>query len=73
MKIMSQDRSELMEVKTIDRIGNELIIKGTVFGSMPMSARLSPGEARKGLRLLTPRIFLFLLTFLFRGNNSGKT
>lgn len=68
MKIMSQDRTELMEVSALDRTGNELVIKGKVFGSMPMTARLTPEQAREGLKLLTPRMVLFLLTFLFRSS-----
>ncbi|MDO7837314.1 hypothetical protein Q4610_19900 [Sphingobium sp. HBC34] len=66
MKIYAQDRSELMDVQSLDVIDGELVIKGKVFGAMPMSARLSPSQARKGLRLLTPRMVLFLITFLFR-------
>jgi hypothetical protein len=66
MKIISADKSELMRVSAIERDGDQLVLKGKVFGTMPMSARLSPEEARNGLRLLTPRIALFLLTLPFR-------
>lgn len=66
MKIYSQDGSELMEVQSLDCEGNQLIIKGKVFGSLPMSARLKPDEARKGFRLLNLRLVLFLLSLLFR-------
>ena len=66
MKIFSKDKSELMEVKSLERDGNALIIKGKVFGTMPMQARLTPEEARKGLKLLNVKLVLFLLTFLFR-------
>ena len=66
MKIYSQDGSELMQVESLERDGNDLVIKGKVFGSMPMSARLKPEEARKGLKLLSPKLTGFLLTLLFR-------
>ena len=66
MKIYSADGSELMEVSTLERDGNQLLIKGKVFGSMPMTAKLKPEEARKGLKLLSFRLALFLLTLLFR-------
>ncbi len=66
MKVYSQDGSELMQVEALERDGNDLVIKGKVFGSMPMSARLKPEEARKGLKLLSPRIIGFLATLLFR-------
>jgi len=66
MKVYSQDNSELMEINSLERDGNMLVIKGKVFGTMPMTARLRPEEARKGLRLLNIKLVLFLLTFLFR-------
>ncbi len=66
MKIYSQDGSELMDVAALERDGDALVIKGKVLGTMPMSARLTPAEARKGLGLLNARLFFFLLTFLFR-------
>lgn len=69
MKVYAQDNSELMEISALERDGNLLVIKGKVFGTMPMTAKLRPQEARKGLRLLNFKLVLFLLTFLFR---SGK-
>jgi len=66
MKIYSQDGSELMEVSELGIDGNQLVIKGKAFGSMPMSARLRPAEARKGLALLDFRLAWFLLTLPFR-------
>jgi len=66
MTLYSPDNSPLMQVSTIERSGNELLIKGKVFGAMPMTARLTPAEARKGLRLVNFKLALFLLTFLLR-------
>lgn len=66
MKIYSQDGSELMEISALEADGAELVIKGRVFGSMPMSARLRAAEARRGLRLLNPRVLWLLLTLPFR-------
>ena len=64
--LYSADNSKLMEIDRLERSGNDLLIKGKAFGAMPMTARLSPGEARKGLKLLSFKLALFLLTFLFR-------
>jgi len=64
--LYSADNSTLMEIEALERSGNDLLIKGKVFGAMPMTARLSPREARKGLRMLNARLALFLLTFLLR-------
>lgn len=66
MKIYSADKSELMQVSKIERDGNELVLKGKVFGTMPINARLNPKESRAALRLLTPKLILFLLTLPFR-------
>ena len=66
MNFETPEGSPLMEVSAIERDGDVLVIKGTIFGSMPMTARLRPEEARSGLRLLKPGLIGFLLTFLFR-------
>jgi hypothetical protein len=66
MKLYSADKSELMQVSAVERKGSDLVIKGKVFGTMPMSAMLTPENARAFLKLLTPRLTLFLLTLPFR-------
>ena len=66
MKLQSTDGSELLTVNALERDGNSLLIKGKVFGTMPMNARLKPEAARAALKLLTPRLILFLLTLPFR-------
>ena len=64
--LYSADNSKLMEIERLERSGNDLLIRGKVFGAMPMTARLSPAEARKGLKLLNVRLAWFLLTLLLR-------
>jgi hypothetical protein len=66
MRIFAPDKSELLQVSALERDGNHLVMKGKVMGALPMTARLSPEEARQGLKLLNFRLVLFLLTFLFR-------
>lgn len=66
MKLYSPDNSELMQVCSIERDGNKLLIKGTAFGAMPITAQLRASEARQALKLLNVKTFLFLLTMLFR-------
>lgn len=66
MKLRGADGSELMVVSAIERDGDALVVKGKVFGAMPISARLTPEEARAALKLMTPRLILFLLTLPFR-------
>lgn len=66
VKIVDGAKKELMHVSAIERDGDMLVIKGKIFGTMPMTAKLSPEEARKALRMLSPKLVWFLLTFLFR-------
>jgi hypothetical protein len=66
VKLQSTDGSELMTVTALEREGNSLLIRGKVFGAMPMNARLNPDAARAALKLLTPRLIFFLLTLPFR-------
>jgi len=66
MTLYSADKSALMEVSALERDGNDLLIRGKVFGTMPMTARLTPDQARQGLKLLSFRLVLFLLTLLLR-------
>jgi hypothetical protein len=66
MKLYNIDRSTLMEVTSLDQENNTVIVKGSILGSMPITCVLTPTEARQIFKLLTPKLFLFLLTFLFR-------
>jgi len=68
MKLYGKDRRELMTVSRIERDGNELVIKAKVFGTMPMTASLTPADLREGLKLLGLRGVLFVVTMLFRGS-----
>ena len=66
MKIYAADKSELMQVSKIERKGNDLVLKGKVFGTMPMSATLTPEQARAAFKLLSFKLVLFLITLPFR-------
>jgi hypothetical protein len=66
MTLYSSDNTALIEISNIERRGSELLLRGKVFGTMPITARVTPAEARKGLKLLSFRLVLFLLTFLLR-------
>jgi len=66
MKLTGPDKGELMTVSALERDGNDLVIKGKVFGTMPMTARLTPGQARAAFRLLNFRTILFILTLPLR-------
>lgn len=73
MKLRSTDGGELMTVDALERDGDTLVIKGKVFGAMPLNARLDPDAARDALKLLTPRLLLFLLTLPFRRRKGASS
>lgn len=66
MTLYSTDDTPLMQVTAVERQGNNLLVKGKVFGTMPVTARLTPAESRNGLRLLGIRLIVFLLTLPLR-------
>ena len=65
-RILDAQDKELMTVRRIARDGSNLVIRGKIFGAMPMVAKLTPAEARAALKLVDWRTALFLLTLLFR-------
>lgn len=65
-KILDAQGNELMAVRKIEQDGDSLLIRGKIFGAMPMVARLTPAEARAALKLLDFKTVLFLLTLPFR-------
>jgi hypothetical protein len=72
MKLYGADQRELMTVSRVERNGNQLVIKAKVFGTMPLTAILTPAEVREGLKLLGLRGIVFLLTMPFRRSLTGK-
>ncbi|HZU64328.1 MAG TPA: hypothetical protein VFF98_11635 [Novosphingobium sp.] len=66
MRVLDANDKELMTVRKIEREGDALVIRGKIFGAMPMVAKLTPAEARAALKLLDAKTILFLVTLLFR-------
>jgi hypothetical protein len=66
MKVYGADGREIMAVSAIERDGTMLIVKGKIFGTMPMTAKLKPAEVRSALKLMSWKTLLFALTLPFR-------
>jgi len=66
IKLYGPDNAELLQITSLEAEDGKLVMKGKVFGSMPLTAKLTGTEARNALKLLNPRLVVFLLTFLFR-------
>lgn len=56
----------MIAISTIEREGRELVLRGKIFGTMPMTARIRPEEVRGALKLLNWRTALFLLSLPLR-------
>ncbi len=66
MKIFGADNKEMITISAIERDGRELVLRGKIFGTMPMTARVRPEEVRSALKLLNWRTALFLLSLPWR-------
>lgn len=66
MKLYNPDGSVLMTVTSLDKADGKLLIKGDIFGTMPVNAELRPADARAGLKLLSVSKVAFLLSLLIR-------
>jgi hypothetical protein len=66
MKIYDATDGELMQVRSIEREENVLVIRGKIFGAMPMVAKVTPKEARAALKLLDFKTILFIVSMIFR-------
>jgi hypothetical protein len=66
VRILGADNKELIEISAIERDGTALVLRGKIFGTLPMSARVTPEEARRGLKLLGWRTAVFALSLPWR-------
>jgi hypothetical protein len=64
---------ELMTIRSVGREGDELVVRGQAYGTMPMTAKLRPEQARRLLRMLGFSVFPLLFTFLFRRSATKAT
>lgn len=67
MRLFDEHDEELMAVDSIDVADDELVIKGKTFGTMPLIARLGPGDLRRAISLaMSPKKIWTVLCMLFR-------
>jgi hypothetical protein len=66
MKIYGSDDKEMINITALERDGADLVVKGRLFGTMPLIAKLRPEDARALFKLLDFRTAVFLLTLVFR-------
>jgi hypothetical protein len=61
-----------MKVTAIESEGDELVVKGRIFGTMPLLAKIRPEEMRAAFRILSFRRILFLLSLVFRRSSRRR-
>ena len=66
MKIYDAQDNELMTIRELTHEDGNLVIRGKIFGAMPMAAKLTPKEARAAFKLLDMRTIFLMIGMLFR-------
>jgi len=66
VKLFDATMGELMSISSLEREGEELVIRGKIYGSMPIKAKLPPTELRKLRGLVTLHLAWFILVTLLR-------
>ncbi|HQX06993.1 MAG TPA: hypothetical protein PKZ19_09390 [Zoogloea sp.] len=72
MKMFSKDGIEMVDVRSIDRDGDRLVLKTKVMGSMAATIVLRPLDLWDALKLLSPALLLRLPLILFRGWQASR-
>lgn len=67
MKMFSKEGVEMMEVKSIQRQGDGLVMKGKVMGSMAATILVKPEDCWQALKLLGWNTVLHMPMILWRG------
>lgn len=66
MRFFDENDAELMQVNSIETQDDELVIKAKTFGTMPLVARLGPGDLRRAMKLaITPKKLVSIIGMLF--------
>ena len=66
MKLYGTDKKELMTVNKIEALDGVVVIKGKVFGTMPIVAVLRPEEARAALQMVSWKVAWTMFAMLFK-------
>jgi hypothetical protein len=73
MKLLSKDGIEMMEIRSVVRDADVLVVRGKAMGSMPMTIHLRPEELWQAYRLLSWRILLALPVLMLKGYRRSRT
>jgi hypothetical protein len=63
----------LLTIRTIERSGDDLVVKGQAYGTMPMVVTLRPEQARRLFKMMRSSLIPFLFRLIFRrSKHSGS-
>ncbi len=57
---------DLLTIRTIERSGEDLVVKGQAYGTMPIEVTLRPDQARRIVKMMRFSFLPFLFALLFR-------
>jgi hypothetical protein len=67
MKLMSKDGVEMMDIRSLEREGDVLVVKGKIMRSMPATIHLRPEDLWQAFSLFSWPLLLRLPILLFKG------
>lgn len=66
MQLVTSDNTELMDVSALRAQDDKLVVSGTIMGTMPIEAVLTPAELRKFFKLLNVSLVFHVLKMFFK-------
>jgi hypothetical protein len=67
MKLMSKDGIEMMDVSSLERVGDVLVVKGKIMRSMPTTIHLRPEDLWQAFSLFSWPLLLRLPCLMLKG------
>jgi hypothetical protein len=67
MKLFNQDGIEMMDVRSIERDDDRLLVKGKVMGAMAAKIYVKPEDMWAGLKLFPLPLLLSMPILIFKG------
>jgi hypothetical protein len=73
MKLLSKDGIEMMEIRSVIREADILVVRGKVMGSIATTIHVRPEELWQAYRLVSWRILLALPLLMLKGYRRSRT
>jgi len=67
MKLISKDGVEMMDIRSLEREGDVLVVKGKIMRSMPVTIHLRPEHLWQAFSLFSWPLLIRLPLLMFKG------